>query len=147
MKTFKELDIKVSSSITPLDESGLRREDGESEKASVSTRAFMCVEDGKITLSYLEENEGARVNTDIEIEGEELRVRRRGALESEFVFREGKTHRSLYKVPPYTFDAEITTKRIRNEISADGGTLTVFYNMLLGGESRAVKMRIEVYDT
>ena len=106
---------------------------------------FMKAEDGLITISYLEESEGARVNTDVEINKDSVTVKRRGAIESEFLFKHGECHRSLYTVPPYKFDTEIKTKKIRNEITENGGVITVFYDMSIGNDNRRVKMRIEVY--
>lgn len=139
MKTFKEVDVIVTSEITPLE-----RSDGV-EKTKTEARAFMKVCDQELTISYLEEQEGARINTDIEIKDGAVTVKRHGAIESEFVFESGKEHSSLYVIPPYRFDAKIKTKRIRNELTGNGGTMTIFYDMTVGGDARAVKMRIEVY--
>lgn len=143
MKMFKEVRIVITSEITPIDQSGIP--DGELEKTETNVGAFMKAEDGLITISYLEENEGARVNTDVEINKDSVTVKRRGAIESEFLFKHGECHRSLYTVPPYKFDTEIKTKKIRNEITENGGVITVFYDMSIGNDNRRVKMRIEVY--
>ena len=61
-----------------------------------------------------------------------------------FVFEDGKSHSSLYKIPPYEFETEIITKKIRNGITENGGALTIFYDMTIGNDRRGVKMRIEV---
>ena len=143
MKMFKEVRIVITSEITPLDQSGIP--DGELEKTETNVGAFMKAEDGLITISYLEESEGARVNTDVEINKDSVTVKRRGAIESEFLFKHGECPRSLYTVPPYKFDTEIKTKKIRNEITENGGVITVFYDMSIGNDNRRVKMRIEVY--
>ena len=63
-------------------------------------------------------------------------------LESSFLFEEGAVHTSLYKVPPYTFDAEIRTRKIRSALSEQGGTLELIYNMKIGGAVRATRMKI-----
>lgn len=145
MKIFKEVDVVVTSEITPLDKNGMRAEGEQTEKTKLTASAFMKLEGEDIALSYLEESEGQKINTDIEITNDTVKVKRQGALESNFVFCEGKSHSSIYKIPPYCFDVEIKTKRIRNEITKDGGVMTIFYDMMLGMDMRSVKMRIEVY--
>ena len=39
--------------------------------------------------------------------------------------------------------AEKYTKKIRNNMTRDGGRLDIFYSMKIGGVDRAVKMKIE----
>ena len=145
MKSFKEIDIIITSSLFPLDDAGLHIS-GECENTETRTAAYLKHEEGELTLSYLEENEGVKIYSDIIISGDTVTVKRHGGLESEFVFCEGKSHRSLYKIPPYSFECEIVTKKIRDEFSLSGGTLTIFYDMNVGGERRRVKMKIEGYE-
>ena len=71
-----------------------------------------------------------------------VRVVRHGALESELVFREGESTESVYAVGPYKFDATVKTRRIRNTITELGGTLTLYYDMNVGGAEKSVRMRI-----
>ena len=59
------------------------------------------------------------------------------------LFREGYTDKSLYQVPPYSFDAVIYTKKIRSTLTKDGGRVDIFYRMTLGGAEKNVRMRIE----
>ena len=95
-------------------------------------------------VSYLEENEGVKTYTDIEISEKRVIVKRHGGILSEFIFEEGVEHSSIYSIPPYSFDAQIVTRKIRNNISFEGGTLTVFYNMTVGRDARSVRMKIEI---
>jgi uncharacterized beta-barrel protein YwiB (DUF1934 family) len=145
MKMFKEVSLTVSSEITPIDRDGLALDDAETEKTETKTSAFMKIDGNIISIYYLEEKEGAKVNTDIEISADAVRVLRRGAIESDFLFRVGEAHSSVYSIPPYSFDSEIKTKKIRNGIDVNGGAVTIFYDMSIGKDLRAVKMRIEVY--
>ena len=69
---------------------------------------------GLMRLSYEETSEGGPIKSDITIAEGHVRVRRTGAIESDFMFAEGEVTKSLYKIPPYSFDASITTKKIRN---------------------------------
>jgi uncharacterized beta-barrel protein YwiB (DUF1934 family) len=144
MKAFKEARVTVASEITPIDDSGLPLKNEDVEKTETQALAFLKIEDGTLSLSYFEKQGEATTNTDITVGDKSVSVFRRGAIESSFVFEEGKSHKSLYKIPPYEFESEITTKKIRNTLTENGGVITIFYDMTVGGDVRRVKMRIEV---
>ena len=141
MAVIKEKKIKIFSVIENLLPSGLP--DGEPEKTEVSAEGFLKIAEEGYNLTYLENTEGGRVTSDISITGEAVRVKRVGAIESDMLFEEGLSHKSLYGIPPYSFDAEIFTKRIRNGMTRDGGRVDIFYTMKIGGAEKYVKMRIE----
>lgn len=97
---------------------------------------------GLLRLSYEEKSEGGEIKSDITLTDAHVRVRRTGAIESDFLFVEGETTTSLYKIPPYAFDARITTKKIRNNLTRLGGKLTIIYDMNVGGADKNVRMTI-----
>jgi uncharacterized beta-barrel protein YwiB (DUF1934 family) len=97
----------------------------------------------KYVITYSEKLEGGEVFSDITVLSDSVRVVRRGAIESDMYFSEGESHKSLYKVVPYTFDVEITTTKIRNNLTRDGGYVQIFYKMRIGGADKAVRMKIE----
>ena len=144
MAIIKEKKIKMSSVIENLLPSGLT--DGEPERAESVTDGFLKISDGEYAISYVELTEGGRIAADIVITDGSVRVKRAGAIESDMLFSEGLSHSSVYGVPPYSFDTEIYTKRIRNEMTCDGGRVDIFYTMKIGGADKKVKMRIECYD-
>ena len=144
MKNLYDVSVSVTSEITPVDQNGLALDGETVEKTTTKARASMESDGFSTRLSYTEEHEDQKVKTDIKIEGDTITVARQGSLESTFVFREGESHSSLYKIPPYSFDAEIKTTKIRNGITENGGILSIFYYMSVGGDYRKVKMKIEV---
>ena len=97
---------------------------------------------GLMRLSYEETSEGGPIKSDITIADGHVRVRRTGAIESDFMFAEGEVTKSLYKIPPYSFDTSITTKKIRNNLTRSGGKLTIIYDMNVGGADKNVRMTI-----
>ena len=141
MTEIKEKRIIISSVLENLLPSGLC--DGESERAQSSGDGFLKITDGEYNITLCENTEGGAVTTDILITDGSIRVKRTGAIASEMVFCEGLLHKSLYGVPPYSFDCEITTRKIRNNLTRDGGRLDIFYDMKIGGAEKRVKMRIE----
>ena len=141
MAIIKEMKFYISSTIDNLTPSGLT--DGEPERNDISVEGFYKISDDGYEITYSEQTEGGRVVSDIIITESSVTVKRRGAVDSEMVFSEGLLHKSLYTVSPYSFDAEVLTKRIRSSLTKDGGKIDIFYNMKIGGADKAVKMRIE----
>ena len=142
MPFIKEKSFYVGSVIENLTPSGLV--DGEPEKTETRPQGFFKVSEDEFNISYREETEGGPVFCDITVRADGVTVKRRGAVESDMFFSEGQTHKSLYSVPPYAFDAEIFTKKIRNTLGAGGGRLDIFYRMRIGGADKNVRMKIEV---
>ena len=133
--------IDILSVIDELDDAGLAES---SERTEVSVPVEICEIGGLLTLSYTEQSEGQKCSSLITVKDGEITVRRSGSVESEFVFCEGRCHKSLYKIPPYSFDAEIFTKKIRNNLTRGIGNLTILYDMTIGGGKKRVNMRITV---
>lgn len=141
MKEILEKKFKISSVIENLSKSGLT--EGDAEKTEIIPDCFMKIEDGEYTITYSEKAEGGDVYSDITVNETSVKVVRRGAIESDMLFSEGTSHKSLYKVTPYSFDMEITTSKIRNNLTRDGGSVQIFYKMKIGGADKAVRMKIE----
>ncbi|MBR5817809.1 MAG: DUF1934 domain-containing protein [Clostridia bacterium] len=133
--------ICITSIIDELDECGMV----ESSDKSENTADLTVTEVGGIlTLSFTELSDGGKTDSLITVKGDEITVSRKGAVVSEFVFREGFCHKSLYKVVPYSFDAEIFTRKIRNNLTRGVGTLSILYDMTVGGGKKRVNMKISV---
>ena len=146
MQNIKKVLITVDSRIENLDAHGLA--EGETEKSRIEAVGDLRFsEDGAVTLSYTEKTEGGAVCSDIEFSGDEIRVARRGAVHADMLFREGITHRGLYKVPPFSFDMEILATRVRTDISQDSGEADIIYSMTIGGANKKTRMRISYRKT
>lgn len=115
-----------------------------SERCSATPLAEIRMTEGGASISYSEQSEGGEIFSEVSLSSECIKVKRTGAIESEFIFSEGETTRSVYRMPPYAFDAEITTKKIRNELSPDGGAISILYYMKIGGAEKRVRMKIIV---
>ena len=141
MAIIKEKKFRISSVIENLLPSGLV--DGEAEKTEISPEGFLKISDGLYEITYTEMTEGGKVVSEILVTDDSVTVKRVGAVESNMRFEEGKTHASLYGVPPYSFDVEILTKKIRNNMTRDSGRLDIHYLMKIGGADKNVRMKIE----
>jgi len=141
MAIIKEKKFKISSVIENMTPSGLV--DGETERTEITPDGFLKIGEDATVITYTENTEGGRVATDITLTETTVTVTRRGAVVCDMVFSEGESHKSLYQVPPYSFDTEIYTKKIRNNMTRDGGRIDIFYTMKIGGAEKSVRMKIE----
>ena len=141
MAFIYELEYKVHSVIEDLSPGGLPV--GEPEISITSHSGFMKLSECGTLINYNEECEGGdRVFTEIEIFGESrVRLTRRGAINSEIIFGD-EDYKTLYTVGGYTFDMTVETKKIRSNLTKDGGELQLIYKMTVGGAVRQARMKI-----
>ena len=131
----------IESVIEELDDAGLCVD---SDRQCGTYTAEVCERGSSVTVSYTDEQEGCVTQSSITVDGELVRVERRGGIESVFNFKEGLLESSLYKSAGYAFDAEISTRKIRNNLTRCEGTLTIFYDMTVGGAKKRVRMKINI---
>ena len=131
MPKIQEIKLKIESVIENIGASGFP--DGDAERTVTETDGFIHYTDDGVLMTYSEHTDGGDVFSDISYADGEVIVKRRGAIISEMRFKEGTEHSSLYEIPPYKFDATVKTRRIRAEFSEEGGNISLFYNMKIGG--------------
>lgn len=140
MPKIKEIKLKIESVIENIGESGLP--EGESERTVTESCGFIHYTENGILLTYSESTDSGDVYSDITYSDGEVWVKRRGALVSELFFKEGEEHTSIYEIPPYKFDATVKTRKIRVALSDEGGQISLFYNMKIGGAEKSARMKI-----
>ena len=132
--------IKIESIIENLDANGLS--DGESEKSTgLFDGVYRYAPDGA-HITYKENTDGGLCESEILVFSDSVSVKRRGAIISNLYFKEGETNASLYQIPPYCFDAEVTAKRVDIDLNSFGGKINLVYNMKIGGAEKSAIMRI-----
>ena len=139
MSTENKAKITLTSTIDNLLDIGLPSGERETSE-STATGTVISGTRGAI-ISFSEQSEGGEVKTKIEILASGIRVCRHGAIESDIYFSEGVAHRSVYSIPPYSFDANVFTRKIRGSIKS-GDKLEIFYDMEIGGAKKSVKMSL-----
>ena len=133
--------ILTRSLIEDMGDDGLTES---SEKTESRAEGLLSKSDSDLTIKYTEETKEAKVFTEITVAENKVKVSKSGDLRYTFVFSEGETTAAVYSVPPYSFDAEIYTRRIRSSLTADGGELTLIYDLTIGGARKKTKMNIYV---
>lgn len=135
-----DVELTVNSVIDNLDEAGLP--DGEPEINIFTTGGTLTSYDAGYKLVFTESEEGQTSTSTLTLTDGGVKLVKRGAIESDMIFREGAIIPSVYKVGPYAFDVEIRTKRIRSSIGDEGGEVQLIYSMNIGGQEKNVRMKI-----
>ena len=137
---IKKAKIKIESTIENLNSAGLPEGDG--EKTVTEADGTYRYNNGEAVVMYKENSEGGEISTRISLVSDTVSVKREGAIESLLFFKEGERNLSLYSIPPYKFDAEVYAKRVRVNLTADGGSIDLLYNMKIGGAEKSARMKI-----
>ena len=143
MKRISLARIKILSVIENLDGGGIP--EGDSERDESEREGYYSFSDQGIEITYSDRSEQGCAESVIVIDGDTVRVKRTGSISSELIFEEGKSHTSVYSVPPYSFDATVRTKRIRRALDESGGRLDLHYSMSIGGADKSARMSIWIY--
>lgn len=100
---------------------------------------------GVSSLSFTEEHgDGQKslctLSLDSDVPG--VRVRRRGGIRCEMVFRPGEAHTSVYEIAPYRFDITVRSHEIKASLCEEGGEILLRYEREIGGERDLVRFRL-----
>ena len=140
VNTARDVKINAYSEISNLSPSGAV--EGDVEVTEEKALGALFAEDGRIVIRYKTKGEGGEVESEISVADSALRVKRCGAVTSDFLFREGEEHKSLYSVGQFAFDTVIKTRKIRFGMTDAGGRVDVYYDMTIGGADKYVKMKL-----
>lgn len=133
--------FNINSVIDNLDDFGAPTD--EPEISSTTANGEVTLDSGTVTMFYKEKNEDTVTSTRIEVrEDGSVMLRRMGGIVSDMLFIEGKETKTLYQIPPYKFDMTLSTKKIRKNLSSDGGELQLIYSMNVGGGQKNARMKI-----
>ena len=143
MSYVYDAEINIHSVIDNLDNNGLP--EGEPEINIITVHGTYKTDSVCRELYYTEENEGGKTQCTLVVGANgEITLTRHGAIESIMRFKEGVSTDTVYKIPPYSFDMTISTARIRNSLAERGGELQLIYSMTVGGQSKKVRMKLNV---
>ena len=140
MPEIINLDLTVLSVIDNLDDFGLS--DGDPEINSFTTDGTLTQTERFIKLAFSEMSESGEISSTLYITEDDVRLFKRGAIDTDMRFAKGVCEKTIYRVGPYAFDMEITTRNIRNSLTEDGGELTLIYAMNIGVQDKNVRMNI-----
>lgn len=109
----------------------LYAESGPDEMELVTSGTLKRDSQGGFTISYQESEltglEGT--TTAFEIQGPQVILTRKGNVNSQMVFEEGKQHTSLYETPFGELAIGIQTSRLRHSLTERGGLMDIQYSI------------------
>lgn len=142
MAFIREIKVTARSVIDDLDKNGLVT--GEREENEEAGEGFLHERGGgSYLITYTAESENDRAVTDISVTADgRVTLTREGGVQSKMEFMRGEEYKTVYSVPPYSFDMTVVTKRVDVSLTREGGVLRLNYLMTIGGQSRAVRMTV-----
>lgn len=112
----------------------------EPETIELVTEGTMDFRDGGWDICYQESPltglEG--VTTTFRVEPGRVSLKRTGALQSEMIFQEGKSHDSLYQMPFGALLLTVKATRVYYDIVPDGGTIDLVYHICIENSEAGV---------
>lgn len=104
----------------------------------------LLLRDGESRILYREESEGQQLLTEISFrEKDKIKLTKSGAAKYEMYFEEGCRHSFVYYAPPLSFDGEVFTRSVKNSMCILGGSISVEYDMDMGGHRQRVCISID----
>ena len=102
MAFSKKIKLYMRSSIWELDGNGERL--GTAEISETEYDAALSFGPMGALVTYTENTEGGKINAELTLSETSVTVKKSGAISSYMVFRIGEEFKSLYSIPPYSFD-------------------------------------------
>ena len=93
-------------------------------------------------VRYREESEAGTIQTVLTASPDGIRLSKKGATEWDVIFVSGESSDTVYRIPPYAFDAHISVQRAEKTKTADGYVIRLIYLMNIGGADKSVKMKM-----
>lgn len=96
------------------------------------------------SIAYQETIDGQKTDVTIQVCGDKIQIHRKGASNVCFRFQNGKQFPTEYQTPYGTIGMNVITKKIENQLSDDGGNLSLFYILEMGGGETYHQMTLNV---
>ena len=114
--------------------------DGESDSIEEKSSGKYFLSDRKKYIMY----KTPETSTTIIISKDEIRIKRRGGINSDMLFRENTKTRFLYRVPYGSIEMSINTLEISDELSEEGGAVNLVYTLTAQSSEYYNNMKITV---
>ena len=97
-------------------------------------------------IIYKTQEEGKETSTIIIYDGKSLDIKRRGEIESNMTFKENEETVSLYIMPYGRMPIRIKTEKLCVDLTENGGTIHLKYNLIIQGEDYKNDMMIKIIE-
>ena len=116
--------------------------DGDTLRTDTTADGIYYKENGTYVLEY--DNKEQACRTKVVVDVNSVTVTHTGAVETCMVFKNGYTHNANYGIEYGDIDMQVTTERIFVDVDSEGGSIELWYDLLLGGNPSNAKMIIEI---
>ena len=116
--------------------------DGEPLNTRLEAPATFYKENDTYVLMY--KNREQACDTKVVVDSSSVSVTHSGSVETTMVFKNEYTYKSNYGLEYGELDLEVRTERIFVDINTDGGSIELWYTLILGGSESDAKMIIEI---
>lgn len=118
--------------------------DGETDTIDEMAYGDYYEKNGKQYIIYKTENDGDMASSVIKIEQDSITIKRSGSVNSVMVYKIGKKHHFMYRLPYGDIEMEIDTQRIISNLASGGGTIQLVYTLTVQQEKYFNDMKITV---
>lgn len=115
------------------------RDNNDEEPVNMITYGFLSIEGEKFLVDYdetLDENLPAQHVTLI-LEGDSMIMNREGDYSTQMIFTRGGRYEGQYFTPYGAMDLAVFCNRLKWQLSAEGGSIALSYQMDIGGQFAA----------
>lgn len=119
--------------------------DGEEDTIEEKTIGSFRIMDEKAYIMYKSRGEdGDETISVINVSCDGVKIKRKGAVTADMIYRTGEKTAFLYRLPFGAMDMEIYTKSIENSLNENGGTLRIVYTLFVQGATMENDMQIQI---
>lgn len=135
LKNINNYDITIYNS---------QRMDDDTDVIEEKSIGTFSIRDNKAYIMY-KSGEGGDETTSVVTASEDgVKIKRKGAVNSDMLYVEGRKTSFIYRIPYGTMDMEIYTELIENSLNDDGGELHLVYDLSVQGAVIKNDMKIKV---
>ena len=135
LKNINNYDITIYNS---------QRMDDDTDVIEEKSIGTFSIRDNKAYIMY-KSGEGDDETTSVVTASEDgVKIKRKGAVNSDMLYVEGRKTSFIYRIPYGTMDMEIYTELIENSLNDDGGELHLVYDLSVQGAVIKNDMKIKV---
>lgn len=135
--TAKELRVNVRET------SSITAEDGDvTDLTSLSPGCLRETAAG-LVLTYTQDSESGKIFNRVETTDHGLRITRSGAVELTLVLEPKRTEKTIYRVPPFSFDMLVTAEAVKIRREESGGLrIGLSFRSVVGGSAQTTRLVI-----
>lgn len=108
--------------------------DGETNVIKELAYGSLREKNGKQYILYSLEDDGDTVTSLIKLNGDEVLIKRGGAVKTSMEYKAGEKRSFVYETPYGGIDMELETHRVLHDVAENGGKVELVYTLTVQGE-------------